>query len=91
MEQDLRDRFIALETSVSNFQDYYKENENRKHAENREDNRKVFDWLENLPCGANDERIESNKGSIAFNRYLIVGVLIIGVVLGLWVKLVMAG
>ena len=89
MDQDMRDRFIAVETSVSNFQTYYKDNEDRKHAENREDNRKIFDWLEKLPCEVHSTRIKANAIRINWLYVLLSSVIIAGV--SVFIRTVMAG
>lgn len=90
MDQELRDRFISLETSFKDFRKAHKEEALRRHTENREKLNKIFNWLERLPCETIRVKVNNNTKRINWLYLVFIVVVIGGIVLGIWIKQVMA-
>ena len=90
MDTELRDRFISLETSFNEFKEAHKINSAQRHKENREKLNKIFNWLERLPCETIKVKVSSNTKRINWLYFVFIVVVVGGIVLGIWVKQVMA-
>jgi hypothetical protein len=88
MEQELRDRLTRLETKVKERWDNHIKISDQRHEENTARLDKIFKWLEGLNCPAHDARMNGFKKDIDWLWRLVYGVIIGGIVLGVWVNVV---
>ena len=86
MDPELRDRLVRMETSFSNFKETHHAEAGNRHSENTKKLDKIFKWLENLPCKADGARLDGVEVRVAQLYFIVVIVVIVGVVLGIWVK-----
>ena len=70
---------------------YLKEIGLERHAENLVKFEKIFTRIDALNCKAQFEKISNSEKRIDKLEHYFIWVIVIGVVFGLWIKLVLAG